>query len=296
MLEHHAKPVKNTFNVSWISTIRYFELPADYTCNIGDRHEELELIFVEKGVFIEDSEDKKVILKAGDIVVYGSDYLHNNHCDGTHSASVFITSFGCKSAAAQKFKGRNFFHADSEIKNLVSMAINQGVKTCDINSKYCTMHPDATQEDLQMYKNIIEYLMLKLLRQQTEKAQHSERIFMQSNIENMSGLSGEIIAYLEENVYSNITIDDICKKFGYSKCHVCKSFKTATNTTIIDFYNNLKIEEAKRLLLETNTTIEEISVTLGYDTPQYFSKVFKKYTNMNPKHFKHCLFKGGVRK
>ena len=64
MLEHHAKPVKNTFNVSWISTIRYFELPADYTSNVGDQHEELELIFVEKGIFIEDSEDKKVILKA----------------------------------------------------------------------------------------------------------------------------------------------------------------------------------------------------------------------------------------
>ncbi len=295
MLELYAKPTKGIFNISWVSTIRYFELPSSYVWNIGEDHEELELIYVEKGVFIDDSEDEKVILKAGDVVVYGTGYHHNTHCDGVHSASIFVTTFGCRSKSAKKFEGRHFFNTDFEIKSLISLAINQGVKICDINARYCPMYPDASPHDIHFFKNILECILLKFLGRLTEKVERDEKVFIKSE-KQINGLAGEIANYLENNVYSNVSIDDICENFGYSKCHICKTFKAAVNTTVIDYYNSLKIDEAKRLLLETNTTVEDISVMLRYDSPQYFSKVFKKYTNMTPSYFRHKVFKGSVRK
>ncbi len=234
-------------------------------------------------------------MKAGDVVVYGSGYHHNTHCDGVHSASIFVTTLGCRSALAKRFEGRHFFHADSEFKALISYALNQGVKICDINAKYCPLYPDASPQDIHFYKNILECVMLKLLGRLTEKQERDEKVFIKSETQ-IKGLAGEIARYLENNVYSNASINDICDKFGYSKCHICKVFKSAADTTIVDYYNSLKINEAKRLLLETNVNVEEISALLRYDSPQYFSKVFKKYTNMTPSYFRHKLFKGSIRK
>lgn len=295
MRELYAKQLKSILNISWVSTIRYFELPANYVYNVGEKHEELELVFVEKGVYVEDSEDEEVIIKAGDIVVYGSDYYHENHCDGVHSASVFITTFGCKSPAAKKFAGRHIFHADADIKELISLAINQGVKVCDINAKYCPVYPETQPQDTHFLKNILECIMLRLLGQLTSKTERNEKVFMKSE-KRFSGLAGEIAIFLENNVYSNVSISEICKKMGYSKCYVCKVFKAAADSTIIEYYNGLKIDEAKRLLLETNISVEEISTMLKFESPQYFSKVFKKYTDMTPRFFRHKIFKGSVRK
>lgn len=135
--------------------------------------------------------------------------------------------------------------------------------------------------------------MLRFLGELTQKQERDEKVFIKSENQ-IKGLAGEIARYLENNVYSNVSINEICDEFGYSKCHICKIFKSAADTTIVDYYNNLKINEAKRLLLETNTTVEEISALLLYDSPQYFSKVFKRYTNMTPSHFRHKLFKGSI--
>ena len=52
-----------------------------------------------------------------------------------------------------------------------------------------------------------------------------------------------------------------------------------------DYVAEVKIEEAKSLLLKDNNRIYEVSSMLGYDDPYYFSKVFKKITQMTPSEF-----------
>ena len=56
----------------------------------------------------------------------------------------------------------------------------------------------------------------------------------------------------------------------------------------------LKIEEAKRLILETNLDFLQISEMLGYSNPQYFNKVFRQYTGYTPGFFRKTIFKGSI--
>ena len=65
------------------------------------------------------------------------------------------------------------------------------------------------------------------------------------------------------------------------------SLKTATGRGALDHINSFLIDEAKNLLLEPNTTISETAYKLGFEYPQYFSRLFKKKVGMTPTNFRN---------
>ena len=64
------------------------------------------------------------------------------------------------------------------------------------------------------------------------------------------------------------------------------TFKNKTKVTPVTYLTTIRMERAKLLLASTKMTIEQISLSTGYTTPQYFSKIFKKYTGMTPNEYK----------
>ena len=81
-------------------------------------------------------------------------------------------------------------------------------------------------------------------------------------------------------------MEDICSEIYYSKTYIFKQFKKNTGYSIMEYYNKLKIEKAKQLLLETEMSIREISEKLSFDTPNYFSKTFKRLCGVTPSAYK----------
>lgn len=61
-----------------------------------------------------------------------------------------------------------------------------------------------------------------------------------------------------------------------------RRFKIATGCTLIDYAQNLRIEEAKRLLEDDGAAIDEISAKVGYDNAAFFRRLFKRTTGLNP--------------
>ena len=55
------------------------------------------------------------------------------------------------------------------------------------------------------------------------------------------------------------------------------------------FVNELKLEEAKRMLLTTNKSIAQISAQAGFSSQSYFIAKFKQYTNMTPLQYKKSI-------
>jgi AraC-like DNA-binding protein len=66
---------------------------------------------------------------------------------------------------------------------------------------------------------------------------------------------------------------------------VRKIFHDKTGETIVTFINNFRINEAKRLLRETDLNINEIALRLGYNNNQSFNRFFKKYEGSLPVSF-----------
>ena len=68
-----------------------------------------------------------------------------------------------------------------------------------------------------------------------------------------------------------------------------RRFKAATGLTLIDYVQNLRIEEAKRMLESGNTPIDEISAEVGYENPGFFRRLFKRRTGLRPGQYRRMF-------
>ena len=92
--------------------------------------------------------------------------------------------------------------------------------------------------------------------------------------------------YIEKNFQENINLNKISNYVSLSKNYFCNIFKKETGITIWDYLIRIRMEEAKRMLLETEQKTYEISEKVGYDDPSYFGRLFKKYTGFTPIEFR----------
>lgn len=70
--------------------------------------------------------------------------------------------------------------------------------------------------------------------------------------------------------------------FGTNKTTLCKLFKEYINCTFIDYVNRLKIQKARKLLLEFDLPVKKISEYLNINDPKYFNTLFFKHTSIMP--------------
>ena len=78
-----------------------------------------------------------------------------------------------------------------------------------------------------------------------------------------------------------------------SKNKFYEAFKRVMHTTPLDYLNSYRIAVAKKLLLETDKNVTEISMELGFFDSSHFTKIFKRYLNdMTPTDFRKLLRAG----
>ena len=90
---------------------------------------------------------------------------------------------------------------------------------------------------------------------------------------------------MDKNIYGNLSIKEICNTVNYGKTFASNTFKNTTGYSIMQYYNTLKIAEAKKMIREGVVNFTQISNRLCFDNPHYFTRVFKRVTGMTPKEY-----------
>lgn len=90
-----------------------------------------------------------------------------------------------------------------------------------------------------------------------------------------------ILEYVQHH-YTTVTLSSLAEKFHYSESYLSRLFKRKLNMGFNKVIQNLKLEKAKELLLETHMSIAEIADYLGYESSDYFTKIFRKHYNQTP--------------
>ncbi|MDR0709089.1 MAG: AraC family transcriptional regulator, partial [Spirochaetaceae bacterium] len=87
---------------------------------------------------------------------------------------------------------------------------------------------------------------------------------------------------IEKNIYNPMDMDDLTKILGVSYQTLLDQFREKMKLTPYQYFLQLKINKAKEMLREGTLSIKEISYRLSFNSPYYFSRLFKRKTGVSP--------------
>ena len=95
----------------------------------------------------------------------------------------------------------------------------------------------------------------------------------------------EILSFIQRH-YIDATLDMLADEFHLSKPYLSKYIKDKTGLTFQDFIKEERMKKAVTLLRETDQTVENIAITVGYDNVEHFNRLFKKSYGMTPMQYR----------
>ena len=100
--------------------------------------------------------------------------------------------------------------------------------------------------------------------------------------------------FIENNFCEKFTVDQLAEKVSISRRSFERRFKQATNNTVVEYIQRVKIEAAKRNFESTRKNINEVMFDVGYTDTKSFRTVFKKITGLTPIEYRNKYFKEPV--
>lgn len=92
----------------------------------------------------------------------------------------------------------------------------------------------------------------------------------------------EIKQYIELNFDQPMSIAELSRKAGVNQMKLKTGFKQLFNTTVFGHLHFVRMQEARRLLLEEAMSVNEVAFRTGYKHPHHFTAAFKKQFKMTP--------------
>ena len=278
-MEFKIKTLSDEFKITGVANVHFFEFDKNFTTEI-DKHPFHELVFVSKGALTVKSEDYMGVLEKNNLIIHRPNEYHSLISETNNSATVIIIGFTCE-GLPDYFSSKPITLHDGNIKKLAE-AVKEGrnVFAPPHNVPVYDMKKNKHQiyGSEQMLRIALEYFFLNIIREHYI-ASRQENLPVKFNV-------SEIIAYLDDKYRERITLGELSFIFGTNRTTLCKEFKKATGTTVLDYVGNKKINDAKRKIAETNVTFTEISVELNFESIHYFTKFFKKKTGFTPKEYR----------
>ena len=92
--------------------------------------------------------------------------------------------------------------------------------------------------------------------------------------------------YIFKHLYEKITLSQLSNLVDLNPSYLSVLFKKEVGTSLSEYIQNAKIDEAKNLLTLTNYSLSDICSWLNFNDQSYFTKIFKKVTGVTPKHYR----------
>lgn len=252
-------------------------------------HEEIEIIYVEKGEFILNIDTASINVKAGDCCFISSESLHSaygiNNKDSIHHAAVF--DLNILSSSIYDYCQSKFIDPLLNKQYLFPMHITPKTE-CDIRIM------NQVKEIVSAYKEKeagwelnIKSSLLKIisLMASNNKFIINEKLLISKDNYKIQ-LIKRVINYIHLNYSKKIYISDLAEEINMNREYFCRFFKSVTGRTPVDYINYYRIEQAAKILNTRDEKILDVSLQVGFENFSYFIKKFKEYKKCTPSRFK----------
>ena len=242
---------------------------------------EIAIILDGEGEFFVDGQTFPV--RKGDLLLFNPGMTHQSRrVDGKGPATEFYAAFTNIHFRDMednqiRFPGGAFLlHPEEKtFLHLTRLAQSMVLESCNAQpGRYFMLKAYLTQMILLLYREQVEDQKPKALGYIFESA-------------NKKYVVEQIVDYLNRHYNEKISLDQIAQNMYLSPFYISRIFKNEVGDTPINYLINLRMEKARKLLLEKqDCSIQEIAQCVGYDDAYHFSKLFKKHYGNSPSQYR----------
>lgn len=134
-------------------------------------------------------------------------------------------------------------------------------------------------------KGMLQILLVNIFRQM--HSQDGET----GILEHVGKIAPEVLQFIEDNCFEKFSISDLAKRNFYNPSYFSRAFKECFGVTLTAYVQKKRIDEAIRLLKETDLSVEKVGQSVGYCDKKQFYKSFRDFTGTSPGKFRQSLKK-----
>lgn len=221
-------------------------------------------------------EDRLFKASAGDILFVPAGVTHRDEFDMDEGLEIFYCAFNWQDA-------EQFFKlVDNErLLQISENTVNR------LNTMFDLFRSDkgkGTDIDRTISAVRLLEILMTIFREFTAE-DDSDDIDKNSSLSRRQKLLSDARNYIRRNFEKQISLDDIASKLDISTYYLSHIFSEESEFSYSAYLTSVRMEKAREFLINGRYNISEVAARVGFESANYFTKVFKKYTGISPKQY-----------
>ena len=231
----------------------------------GESHPMCELTYVDQGAVHSVADGQDLLLKQGDLVIYGPDQWHMQYADIGVAPRYVTISFDLSGVDLQPLMNRKFT-APQQVVTLLQLMLREQERM------------DSYSEDM-----IISQLTMLLLVLLREAEMPSGRKLQTSNsVHSENEIIRQAQQYVSTHIREKLSVPLLARQVDVSPSYLTALFHKNLQISPGEYIRRSKLQESKQMIRENDLNFTEIARTLQYSTVHHFSRQFKEKFGITP--------------
>ncbi len=209
--------------------------------------------------------DKTIVASKGDMLLLPGNIPYSG-VGRSNGVCYYVVDFTCTAADAFSSIGAPVLFTPQDTE-FISGAFRNAM--AEWNRKYI---------EIDMYMKSFVYSMLYAVHKDSSMHKNARK-------------TEDILRYIENNIGNfDLTIGMLCERFFISESQLRRNILRATGMTPIEYVKNLRLDHAKKLLINTKQSIKTIAASCGFSSPYYFSRCFHESFDLSPSDYRDHFY------
>ena len=259
-----SQRVDHQLRVEGIYTFFYQEKEQGFLFP-GESHPMAELTYVDQGVLHSVADGQDLLLKQGDLVVYGPDQWHMQYADIGVAPRFVTLSFATQGTELIPLLNRKF-SAPQKVVSLLQTMLHEQERM------------DAYSGDIILSQ--LNLLLLLLLRETTSPT--GGKLQTANSVHSENEIIRQAQQYISSHIREKLSVPLVARQVDVSPSYLTALFHKNLQISPGEYIRRIKLQESKQMIRENNLNFTEIAAELQYSTVHHFSRQFKEKFGITP--------------
>jgi len=231
----------------------------------GESHPMAELTYVDQGSMHSVADGQDLVLKQGDLVVYGPDQWHMQYADIGVAPRFVTISFALSGSGLEALLNRKFT-APQNVVTLLQNMLREEERMDDYSN-------DIILSQLNL-------LLLMLLRETA--APRGGKLQTSNSIHSENEIIRQAQQFISSHIREKLSVPLVARQVDVSPSYLTALFHKNLQISPGEYIRRIKLQESKQMIRENNLNFTEIAAELQYSTVHHFSRQFKEKFGITP--------------